>query len=70
MPDPTPTIELVAEQEDWFERRTKTVVRGLLALLLVVAYLAFQALGVDPAPGMEILVGAGVAYFLGEFKRG
>lgn len=53
------------EQQDHFEQRTQIVVRALLAVVLVGAYIALVIFGYDVPEFFVGLVGVAAGFFLG-----
>lgn len=60
-----PAPETMDEKQSWFETQVQVVVRALLAVVLVVAYIAFLAFGVDVPEFFTGLVGLAAGFFVG-----
>jgi hypothetical protein len=56
---------LVPDPPDDFERKVQSIVRGLLAVGLVAAYIAFVGFGIAIPTGFDLLTGAAAGFFLG-----
>lgn len=54
------------KNNDWFEERTQSVVRGLLAIITVVAVTAFVAFGLEVPDWYTLLTGAAAGFFIGK----
>lgn len=65
MSSSAPQPETMEEKQDWFETRTQVVVRALLAVVLVVAYIAFLAFDVNVPEFFTGLVGLAAGFFVG-----